>query len=300
MNKKKLVVATTAAITAALLFSGCGKIPSGYTGVKVVDGIVQQETLPTGRYGVTGPRTNIIKVDNRRQTKTYSGRVFGESSSQVVVYAEGINLTYQISPEASIWLVSNVGDDFEKEIIPAAKVASAIKNALANMEIQYCTNRSYIEPAAKAELQKTFDEYYYPGAIVVHDVSISQMDFEDSYNDQIAKISNLRKQAEADAIANQMKIDAAKAEAEAEATKAEAAKKTAEANAEVTRIEAESYAEVMKIKAAADAEQIKMIIQNLTPEYIEYLKVLGWNGQLPKVVTEGSGMILMNPSDGEE
>lgn len=294
---KKKVLFLLFPVILILLLSGCGKIPSGYTGVKIVDGIVQTEPIAPGRYGALGARTEIVKVNNKRQTVTYDERIWGESSSQVVVYAEGISITYQITPEASVWLVSNVGDDFEKFIIPAAKVASAVKNAMANLETQICTNRSYIEPAAKQEIQNVLDEYYYPNAITVYDVSISQMDFEASYNEQISAISNLKKQQEADAITNQMKIDAAKAEAEAEATKAEAAKKTAEANAEVARIEAESYAEVQKIKAAADAEQIKMIIQNLTPEYIEYLKVLGWNGQLPRIMTGGSDSIIV--SSGE-
>lgn len=185
-----------------------------------------------------------------------------------------------------------MGDDFQKQIIPNTKIASAIKNALANIDTENCTNRSYIEPAAKLEIQGAIDEYYYHGAVTIIDVSIAQMDYEDSYNAQIAKISALKKQAEADAISNQMTIDAAKAAAEAETTKAAAAKKTAEANAEVAlinakskadiaKIDAESYADANTIKAESDVKRIKMIAGAITPEYNEYTKFQRWNGVLP-------------------
>lgn len=271
---------------------GCGTIESGYTGVKIVDGIVQDEPMSEGRYGHLGARSNLIKVNNKRQSITYKDRISGESDDQTVVYAEGVNITYQITKDASIWMVKNMGDDFQDCILPETKVASAIKNAMANIATENCTNRSYIEPAAKQEIQLAVDEYYYSGAVTIIDVSISQMDYEDSYNSQIAQISALKKQAEADAISNQMRIDAAKAESEAETTKAAAAKATAEANAEVAiikaqneaevaKIQANSYAETIAIEAAADAERIKLIADSLTEEYNDYYTRAKWDGVLP-------------------
>ena len=282
----------TACVLMMFILAACGTIESGYTGIKVVDGIVQEETLEAGRYGALGPRTTVVKVNNQRQNVTYSNTISGESDDQTVVFASGINITYQISKDASIWMVKNMGSGFQNTIIPEAKIASAVKNAMANIPTEDCTNRSYIEPAAKQEMQKVFDEYYYPGAVSIIDVSISQMDYEDSYNKQIAEISALKKQAEAKAIQNQMLIAAAKAEAEAESTKAEAERKTAEANAEVAKIKAEanadvalinanSYAETKRIEAEADISKIKEIGNSLTPEYIEYMKFNKWNGALP-------------------
>lgn len=300
----KKIIITIMAIICVLLFSACGTIPSGETGVKIIDGIVQDEVLEAGRYANPGPRTRIVKVNNKRQTYTYKNKIWGESNEQVVVYAQDVSITYQITKEASVWLVKNMGDDLEC-ILPSAKIASAIKNALANIDTQKCTNRSYIEPAAKMEVQTMMDEYYYVGAVEVIDVSIGQMDYEDSYNEQIAKISALRKQAEADAITNQMKIDTAKAEAEAETTKAEAAKKTAEANAEialieaqnaaeVARIEAESYAEVHTIQADADVTRMEKIIEALTPEYIDYIRANNWNGELPDTIVSDSASVILD------
>lgn len=277
--KKYILIAIS--VTMMFLLSACGTIASGETGVKKVDGIVQDQVMEEGRYGVTGSRTEIIRVNNKRQSFSYNEKISGESKDKTVVYAEGVNITYQISKDASVWMVKNMGDNFQDNIIPSIKIASAIKNAMANIDTEKCTNRSYIEPAAKQEIQEVLDEYYYPDAVKVIDVSISQMDYENSYNEQISKISSLKKQAEADAISNNIKIEAARADAEADATRAEAKKKIAEANAEVALIEAQSYAETKSIEAKADADKIKAIGNALNDNYIDYQKIEKWDGALP-------------------
>lgn len=305
MKNYKNIMLIACALIFVIILTGCGTIESGYTGVKIVDGIIQDQPIPEGRYGSLGARTSIIKVNNKRQSTTYSDAISGESDDQTVVYAKGVNITYQISKDASIWMVKNMGDDFQECILPPTKIASSVKNAMANIPTENCTNRSYIEPAAKQEIQAAADEYFYPGAVIIIDVSIEQMDYENSYNEQIAKISALRKQAEADAISNQMTIDAAKAAAQAETTRAEAEKKTAEATAEVNmikarseaeiaEIEANSYAKTKKIMAEADADRIKMISAAITKEYNEYAKTERWNGSPSSNIVYGADGTVKN------
>lgn len=302
---KKILVIIFALII-MFIFAGCGTIESGYTGVKVIDGIVQDDVMPEGRYGALGPRTDIIYVNNTRQRIVYNNeKIYGESDDQTVVYAEEISITYQISKDASVWMVKNVGKDFQNNILPGTKIASSVKNALANIPTEKCTNRSYVEPAVKQEIQSAVDDYYYPGAISIIDVSIKQMDYEESYNKQIAQISALKKQAEANAIENQMKLENAKALAEEEATKANAAKRTAEANAEVALITAESEANVAKVKAEskaqvtiinaeAQAEANKKISDSLTDTLNEYEKIHQWNGVLPTTILGESSIPMIN------
>lgn len=55
-----------------MTLSACGTIESGYTGVKIIDGIVQDDVMAEGRYGSLGPRTSVTKVSNKRQDFTYS------------------------------------------------------------------------------------------------------------------------------------------------------------------------------------------------------------------------------------
>lgn len=277
---KKIFGIMIVMVLAIFMLTSCGVIDSGFTGVKIIDGVVQDETMPVGRYGALGANTTVVEVDNRRQTYTYNERIDGESEDKTVVWAQGVCITYSINADESVWVVKNI-PDFKNHIIPDVKIASSVKNAMANISTEKVTNRSYIEPAAKQEIQSAVDTLYKPDVITIIDVSISSMDYEQSYNDAIAKISALRKQQEAEAIENQMKIDKAKAEADAETTKAEAAKKTAEANAEIALIEAQSYADTQKIKADADVNRLKQISNALTPEYLEYTKYQKWDGKLP-------------------
>lgn len=281
MKKVLTLILVVVLALSALMLVSCGTVPTGYTGIKIIDSVVQDDTVPVGRYGALGANTHIATVNNQRQTYIYEGHIDGEADDQTVVWAEGVAIIYQIKPEASVWIYKNV-PDYEKHIIPDVKIASSVKNAMANISVDKVTNRSYIEPAVKNEIQSAIDTLYAPDMVEIIDVSISSMDYEQSYNDAIAKISALRKQQESEALENQMKIDRAKAEAEAEATKAEAEKKTAEANAEVARINAESYAETQKIKSTADVERMKSICNNLTDTYVDYIKWNKWNGALPE------------------
>lgn len=301
----KKIILISFVLIIAIIFAGCGTINSGFTGVKIIDGIVQEEVMSEGRYGHLGARTDLIIVNNTRQNMEYNEKIFGESDDQTVVYAEGINITYQISKDASMWLVKNAGVDFQKNIIPSSKIASAVKNAMANIPTEKCTNRSYIEPAVKQEMQSAVDDYYYPNAITIIDISIKQMDYDEEYNRQIAQISALKKQAEANAIENTIRLENAKAIAEEEATKATAAKKTAEANAEVALITAESEANIAKIKAENEAEIIiinaeaqaeanKKISDSLTEKLNEYEKIHQWDGSLPNTILGESSIPMFN------
>lgn len=277
---KKIFAVIICIVLFMITLTSCGVVPTGYTGIKIIDGIVQDETVPVGRYGATGARTQIVKVNNQRQSYVYNEQIDGEAEDHTVVWAKGVSIIYQIKPDASVWIYKNV-PDYENHIIPDTKIASSVKNAMANISVDKVTNRSYIEPAVKNEIQSAIDTLYGIDKVTVIDVAIESMDFEQAYNDAIAKISALRKQAESEAIENQMKIDRAKAEAEAEATRAEAQKKTAEANAEIAKIEAQSYAETQKIKAEADVERLKMISSNLTDNYVKYTMYQKWDGKLP-------------------
>lgn len=245
-----------------MMTTSCGKIESGYTGVLVIDGVVQDETLSAGRLPVLPARAIVKTVDNRRQTYEYNSVIYGESSDHTVVLAQGVLVTFTINPKESVWVVKNI-PNYDSNIIPDVKVASSIKNAMANVDTDKVTNRSYIEPAAKIEMQTAVDTLYKTGVVEILDVSIKQMDYEDSYNEAIARISELKKAQEEQELQNSIMVS--KAEAEAKARK----------------IEAEGYAEAHIIEAEADVERMKMISEALTDNYIEYKKYEKWDGALP-------------------
>lgn len=76
------------------------------------------------------------------------------------------------------------------------------------------------------------------------------------------------------------------------ALKAENQVKEAEANAKIAIAKAKGNAEAMKIKADAEAYYNRTIASSLSPMIIQEDMIEKWNGEMPKIVGGGGGMIL--------
>ena len=107
-----------------------------------------------------------------------------------------------------------------------------------------------------------FNKKYKENAVIINMVTVSNADFDESYNKAIADKQNAQIEAETQEIENQKNI--AKAEADAK-TKEIEAEGTAKANEKL---------------------QSSLNDQVLREKYIEK-----WNGELPNVVTDGSAII---------
>lgn len=59
-------------------------------------------------------------------------------------------------------------------------------------------------------------------------------------------------------------------------------------------IDASANAEANRVTAAGEADAIKLKMVNLSPQYIEYLKVTKWDGVLPTVQSGSGGGVLVN------
>jgi len=85
---------------------------------------------------------------------------------------------------------------------------------------------------------------------------------------------------------------AAKADAIQQALRIENEQKAIRAKAENDIIEAKRDSAVLVIGALSEARAIKEKQNALTPEYVEYQKVLKWDGKLPQVSSGNGGVIL--------
>lgn len=79
------------------------------------------------------------------------------------------------------------------------------------------------------------------------------------------------------------------------AQKAEASLRLSRAQAEATKIAAEGAAESAKKKADADAYANEKLSRSLTPQLVEYLKIMKWDGHLSQVSGGGGTLINMGP-----
>jgi len=108
--------------------------------------------------------------------------------------------------------------------------------------------------------------------IVVIDVQLEDYQFSEAFN----KAIDDKVTAEQQALAEKNRLDLIRYQQEQQII-------IKEAEAEMMRIQAEAYANATLTKAQADAEAIRMLNEYLAtnPEYLYYLYLLKWNGELP-------------------
>lgn len=255
-------------------------IPTGYTGIKTSFGKVSQKELTTGIHFSVPFVQNVSEINNKQQDVTIADKIWGEASDKTPVYAENVTVTYNISVEKSVWLYSNVTN--MDDIINNGIVASAVKSAMTELGPEDVTNRGKVEPLAQQKLIEALNAKYGEDAVTVHQVIISNMDFEDAYNDAIQQKSIAQQTAARQKIENETAI-----------AKAEADKTVAIKNAE-------AKAEKMKIEAEAQADANKKVAESISDELIDYQKIEKWDGRLP-TVTGGNAIVSLdnNTADGD-
>ena len=288
-NKKSVIGAITSIVLgAAIALFGMSFviIPSGYTGVKTTFGQIAEETLPNG-FNWKAPFIESIEIVNNKQQDAgfaqKDSKIWGETSEKVPVYMADVTVTYQIDNEKSAWIYANVSD-YKSQLISDAMVASALKNAAVQFTAEQVTVRSNIEPTAQKELQESLNNKYGENVVHILKVVINNMDFEDSYNEAINQKNLASKQAEAQAIQNQIEIDKATKDAETQRIAAEA-----QATAETAKAQGE--ADAIRIKAEAEAEANRKLSESLTDNVLRNKLYDKWNGELPKVSNDSAPLV---------
>ena len=283
----KYAAITAIGIILALVVNSFTIIPSGYTGVKTTFGQIQETTIQNGFNWKVPFIDSIELVNNKQQDLRFAQKtqIWGETSEKIPVYMADVTVTIQIDNEKSAWIYANVSD-YKSQLVSDAIVASSLKNAAEQFPAEEVTVRSNIENKACEELQASVDAKYGENVVHIKKVVINDMDFEASYNEAINQKNLAQKQQEAQAIQNQIAIEAANKDAEVKRVTAEA-----EADAKVTQAQGE--ADAIKVKADAEAEANQKLSQSLTDSILQNKFYEKWNGQLPTVTGSNSALIDM-------
>ena len=261
-------------------------IPSGYTGVVTTFGQIQETPMPNGFNWKIPFVQEVRQVNNKQQDIYIDGQIWSEAQDQTVVYMQGITVTYQISPEKSAWIFANV-TDYTRNLVSNTLVSSAMKMATKTLATENVTNRSIIEPAAKESLQDALDEKYGADTVRVIKVVISDMDFEEKYNQAIEARQLAKMEQERQAIENATNL--AKAEAEAEAS----------------RVAAQGKADAEIILAQGKADANKILSESITALTQMQDVIENWDGKLPStLLADGENsifkMFAITPSQNTE
>ncbi len=268
----------------AVLFLCVDIVPTGYTGVVTTMGQTSDRAYAPGPVFHAPFVSSVYQVNNKQRWTNVEGQIWGESCEDTPVYAEGVDVAYAVNPAASVRICKTIATK-DSDLITYSMLTSAIKDAMSTFENSQVTKRGHIEPETVKALQAAVDQTYGPDTLTVHAVKIMQMDFEPSYNEAIAELSNAKKHQEAQAVNNQTDINDAKA-------KAEVVKTEAQANAEKRRIAAEAEAnEILKV-AEAQAQANRLLNESLNDNTLKNRFYEKWNGILPNVM--GDGAVITN------
>ena len=250
-------------------------LPTGYTGVRVTFGQVSNSNISAG-FNWKVPFVQSIKlINNKQQDIVFHDQIWGETEEKTPVYASEITVSYKISSEKASWLYTNVSNlDY---IISTDLINSAIKSAMADLTYDKVTVRSVIEPKVKNYLETALIEKYEENTVLIQKVTITQMDFEESYNQAIAAKSLALQEQERQKIVNDTAI--AKAEANAQVI--------------LTNTQAEAQAKI--ISAQADAQANELLTESLDENILKSKLYDKWDGKLPTVT--GDSTTLINSKD---
>ena len=275
-KSKKPVIITLASIgVLTVIFSlSFTIIPTGYTGVRVTFGQVEEDTLPHGFNFHLPLIQQIVMVNNKQQDIKFDGAITSETSERNEVTFQGITVTYQINTEKSAWIYANV-TNYEDGLVKESLVASAIKTSSKTLSPIDCTNRSILEPIAKENIQKSLDEKYGQQVVYVNKVVISDATFDQEYDEKIAKKQQAQIDYETQQIENKKNIE------------------KASADAEVRKTQAEAEAKAKLIAADAEAEANKKLSESIDSNVLKNKYYETWDGKLPTTVVGDDTNIML-------
>lgn len=261
-------------------------IPTGYTGVRTTFGQIDAASVPAGFSWKIPYVQSIEKVNNKQQDIEFTDKIWSESSERTALYFEKVIVTYQIKGDKSAWIYANVSD-YRRTLVSPEIVASALKTASKQLNSTDVTNRGMIEPLAQQTLQTALDAKYGNSVVNITKVVVSNMDFEDSYNEAIADKQKAQLAYEKQKIENQKSVEKAQAEADAKV-------KTAEGEAKASVTKANADAQVITTKADAQAKANKILAESVTDQLVRYNWIQKWNGAMPSTMLGSDTSTMIN------
>ena len=250
------------------------RVPAGYRGVLLTWGKPEVKILGEGLNFVI-PFIQSVELMNVQVQKAESTESAATNDLQEVSTTVAVN--FRLNPSSVNQIYRELRQDYVVRVIKP-NIEESIKAATSQFRAEeLITNRATV----KAVFDDILEERLSVFDINVIAVSLTDFQFSPAFAAAIeAKVT-----AEQAALEAQNYLEQVKYEAQQQVIQAEAEK-----NATIARAEGEARAVV--IEADATAQAIEVITGQMTPEYAQYLWLTQWDGKLPLVVGEGTGLII--------
>lgn len=273
------------------VFLNLSKVEAGYVGVKVnllgSNKGVDSEVLGVGRYWI-GWNQELYKFPTFQQTAAWSkpsdptAGAFQFQSKEGLSLSADVSMSYKIDPEK----VHILFQTYRRGLDEITDVY--LYNSVRDTMVQYASSRTaenlYGEGKAAfiADVTAAVREKMKPVGIDIDYIAIVGNVWLPA---QVKQAIDAKVQAGQLAAQRETEVATAKAEAE----KAVA---TAEGEARSRKAIADANAYVVLQEAKAQKQANEMLAKSITPELIEYNKMLRWDGKMPQVV--GNNTPLLN------
>lgn len=237
-------------------------VPAGYKGVLLTWG--EAVSIENEGFHWVAPIGQDIALVNIQIQKAETTEATASSDLQDVTTTVAVN--YQLDSSKVLSIYKDLRNDYEQRVI-TPNIQEALKATTAKfVATALITQRESVKDSFLNILRSKLSTY----GINVLSVSVTDFQFSPSFTQAIeAKVT-----AEQNALAAQNKLKQIEYEAQQQVIQA-----TANATATITIATANANATVITANATAQAVQI--IQEQLTPEYIQYLYAIGWDGKLP-------------------
>jgi prohibitin 2 len=257
-----IIIVMVALVSVGILASAYQTVPTGYQGVVLQWGNPVR-TVTSGLNLITPIAEDIALVDVQVQKATAQESA---ASSDLQEVSTSVTVNYQLDANYAKEIYTNLRDQYESRVILPA-MQDALKAATAKFQAsELITQREAAKNLFLNLLQEKLDQYH----IKVVSVSITDFQFSESFKMAIeAKVT-----AEQNALAAKNKLEQIGYEAQQQVIQANA-------NATAIIAIANANANATIISANATAQAVQTIQVQLTPEYIQYLYAIGWDGKLP-------------------
>ncbi len=268
------VIAVIAVIGLVVASSVFVRVPSGYRGVLMTFGKVEDTVLQEGlNYKVPFSQTVVlmnVQIQKAESTESTATQDLQEVSTTVAV-------NYRLNPGRVNEIYKDLREDYVSRVIKP-NIEESLKATTAEYRAEELVTK-------RAVVKSTFDDILVERLSVfnIDVISVSLTDFQ--FSTSFAAAIEAKVIAEQEALQAKNTLEQIRYEAQQQIIQAEAAK-----NATIARAEGDAFAQI--IQANATAKSIKLITEQMTAEYSQYLWLQQWDGQLP-VVYSGDGQSLI-------
>jgi len=248
-------------------------VNEGFIGVRYRFGAVVQSDMEPGLRLKVPFIEEIRPVDMREQIYLFQGNAFTKDTQPVNDLH--LKATYRYERSRLNDLISDVGIDNIPDRYFVPNVQRIAKDIIGRYDAdKLVQSRSEVQQIIEDELS----EWLEVRGVILTSFSIENINFEPAF---LAAVEN---------------------KVVAEQNVAQMRHRTEErrVEAEQIRIAAEAEAARITTEATAEAEAIELIQAQLadSPAYIEYLKIINWNGILPQVIGDGVNPFVVLDSGG--